>query len=363
MLRIIRLLGAALGVILAIALATASEQSETWLSASLESGLLLLTWVVAWGIVGYSIAPYVTVEPARALMRAVTDMPTDEFVAAVAGLLVGLLMGFLLGLPLTNLPPPSGMLVPIGVSIVLALGMMGLTVAKRHDLRRALHDLGLVGRDRAAGTARTADAPPQGPVTYVDTSAIIDGRIVDVIASGFLSGTLVVPRFVLGELQHIADDPQDGRRSRGRRGMDILAVLQKDHRVQLELSTEDEPGADSVDAKLVALAQRRHAAILTTDYNLNRIAQLQGVRVMNLNQLANALKPAFLPGEELRVKVIQPGKEPGQGVAFLEDGTMVVVEGGSQHIPGELDVIVTRILQTVAGRMVFAELAPAASRS
>jgi len=131
--------------------------------------------------------------------------------------------------------------------------------------------------------------------------------------------------------------------------------------VELELSDEDDPSATSVDAKLVALALRRGAAILTTDYNLNRVAQLQGVHVMNLNQLANALKPAFLPGEELRVKVIQQGKEPGQGVAFLDDGTMVVVEGGSPHVPGELDVIVTRVLQTVAGRMVFAELASVAT--
>jgi uncharacterized protein YacL len=169
----------------------------------------------------------------------------------------------------------------------------------------------------------------------------------------------VVPRFVLGELQHIADDSQPSRRSRGRRGLDVLSVLQKDHRVDLELSDEDEPSASTVDAKLIGLAIRREAGILTTDYNLNRVAQLQGVRILNVNQLANALKPAFLPGEPLRVKVIQEGKEPGQGVAFLDDGTMVVVEGGSDHVPGELDVTVTRILQTVAGRMVFAELAAA----
>ena len=140
--------------------------------------------------------------------------------------------------------------------------------------------------------------------------------------------------------------------------MDTLSVLQKDHRIEVEMSAEDDSAASTVDAKLVALAQKRTAAILTTDYNLNRVAQLQGVRVMNLNQLANALKPAFLPGEELRVKVIQEGKEPGQGVAFLDDGTMVVVEGGGDFIEGELDVTVTRILQTVAGRMIFAEMPP-----
>jgi uncharacterized protein YacL len=352
MLRFVRLLGGALGVILAITLA---GLSETLSEQSTEGRLMLLAWMAAWAVVGYSIMPYVTISPAHWIMRAVTDMSTDEFVAAVVGLIVGLLMGFLLGLPLTTLPAPFGILLPIGVSIVLALGMMGLTVAKRHDIFDAVRDLGLLRRDRDAAEASDERFEQ---VTYVDTSAIIDGRVVDVVASGFLGGLLVVPRFVLGELQHIADDSHPGRRNRGRRGMDVLSVLQKDHRIELEMSSEDDPGSSTVDTKLVALAQQRKAAILTTDYNLTRVAQLQGVRVMNLNQLANALKPAFLPGEELRVKVIQEGKEPGQGVAFLDDGTMVVVEGGSEHIEGELDVTVTRILQTVAGRMIFAELSP-----
>jgi uncharacterized protein YacL len=354
MLRFIRLLGGALGVILAIALAGLSDALS---DPSTESRLALLAWVVAWSVVGFSIMPYITITPARWLMRAVTDMSTDEFVSAVVGLILGLIMGFLLGLPFTSLAMPLGILLPVGISIVLALGMMGLTVAKRHDIFDAIRDLGL--RRGNADEAEDSDGHFE-QVTYVDTSAIIDGRVVDVVASGFLGGLLVVPRFVLGELQHIADDSHPGRRNRGRRGMDVLSVLQKDHRIEMEMSAEDDPGSSTVDSKLVALAQRRKAAILTTDYNLNRVAQLQGVRVMNLNQLANALKPAFLPGEELRVKVIQEGKEPGQGVAFLDDGTMVVVEGGGDHIEGELDVTVTRILQTVAGRMIFAELAPEA---
>jgi uncharacterized protein YacL len=353
MLRFIRLLGGALGVILAIALMGLDVTSSTLLEPSLEGRFMLLAWIAAWGVVGFVIAPYLTIVPARWILRAVTDMSTDEFVAAVLGLLVGLLMGFLLGLPLTSLPDPAGWLMPIGVSVVLALGMMGLTVAKRDDLRSALISLGL----RRHPVAGEEPPPPPEQVTYLDTSAIIDGRIVDVVAAGFLSGLLVVPRFVLGELQHIADDSHPGRRNRGRRGLDVLAVLQKDHRIGIEIVSEDEPGVSTVDSKLVALAQKRDAAILTTDYNLNRVAQLQGVRVMNLNQLANALKPSFLPGEALRVKVVQEGKEPGQGVAFLDDGTMVVVEGGGRHIEGELDVTVTRILQTVAGRMIFAEMA------
>ncbi len=328
MLRFVRLLGGALGVILAITLA---GMSETLSTPSTEGRIVLFGWILAWAVAGFSIMPYITVSPAHWLMRAVTDMSTDEFVAAVAGLILGLLMGFLLGLPLTTLPSPLGILLPIGVSIVLALGMMGLTVAKRQDLLDGLRELGL-RRSPVAGESEPAKGVT--PVTYVDTSAIIDGRVVDVVASGFLSGLLVVPRFVLGELQHIADDQHPGRRNRGRRGMDVLSVLQKDHRIELEMSAEDDPGVSTIDAKLVSLALAREAAILTTDYNLNRVAQLQGVRVMNLNQLANALKPAFLPGEELRVRVIQEGKEPGQGVAFLDDGTMVVVEGGARSHRG-----------------------------
>jgi uncharacterized protein YacL len=317
--------------------------------------------VVAWFVVGYAILPHITIDPAQRLLRGVSDLSTDEFVTAVIGLLVGLLMGLLLGLPLANFPEPYGWLLPSGVSIVLGLGMMGVTVAKRKDLLAASRELGLTRRRAGATTAgREWDVPDIG-ISYIDTSAIIDGRLVDVVASGFVAGTLVVPQFVLGELQHIADDAQPGRRSRGRRGLEVLSVLQKDHRVVLQLTDEDAPELKAVDAKLVALARARGAAVLTTDYNLNRVAQLQGVRVMNLNQLANAMKPAFLPGDEMRIKVIQAGKEPGQGVGFLDDGTMIVVEGGGTFLQHELNVIVTRVLQTVAGRMLFAH--PAASES
>jgi uncharacterized protein YacL len=193
------------------------------------------------------------------------------------------------------------------------------------------------------------------PVTYVDTSALIDGRVTDVVASGFLFGTLVVPRFVVDELQGIADHREQARRVRGRRGLEVLSVLQKDSRVAVELSDENPRDVDTVDGKLIELAHRRHAAILTNDFNLNRVAQLHDVRVLNVNQLANAVKPAFLPGDPLKVKVIQQGKEPGQGVAYLDDGTMIVVEGGGEMLEREVDVTVVRVLQTVAGRMVFAQ--------
>ncbi len=201
------------------------------------------------------------------------------------------------------------------------------------------------------GPSRPRSTQTGEPFIVVDTSAIIDGRIADIVESGFIFGTLVVPRFVLEELQHIADSSDTMRRARGRRGLEILGRLQKDSPTPVEIADVEFPDVAEVDAKLVALAKQRSRTILTNDFNLNRVAELQGVRVMNINSLANAVKPAVLPGEEMHVKVIQEGKEPGQGVGFLDDGTMVVVEGGGRFIDRELDVAVTRVLQTVAGRI------------
>ena len=345
----IRLFGGALGALVAVGLASAFGVPRLELT-SLGGAVLLAGWIGAWIVIGFSILPYVTLTPAAWLIKHVTELSTGEFLSAVAGLIVGLFIGLLLGIPMTNLPDPYNWMLPIGTVVVTGLGMMGLTVAKRHDIFEAL---------RSAGFIRPLqDAPPpavEGPVAYVDTSALIDGRITDVVASGFLHGTLVVPRFVVAELQHIADHRDQARRVRGRRGLEALSVLQKDHRLAVELSDEDPAGVDAVDAKLVQLARRRGAGILTNDYNLNRVAQLDDVRVLNLNQLANALKPAFLPGDALQVKIIQQGREPGQGLAYLDDGTMIVVEGGGEMIERELEVTVVRVLQTVAGRMVFAQ--------
>lgn len=338
--RYIRLLGASLGVLVAITLASGVEG----LGDPPVGLLTMLVWVVAWGVVGFVVLPTLTVDFASGVLRALGQLSTGEFVAAVVGLLIGLLMGLLLGLPLSGLPEPYGRLLPIGVSIVLGLGMLGATVAKRHDLLAAVEATGLLPRPRGeAAPARV----------FIDTSAIIDGRIADIVATGFVDGELIVPRFVLDELQRIADSPDALRRNRGRRGLEILAALQKGP-FPVEVSDADAPDVPEVDRKLVTVARKAGGAILTTDLNLNRVADLQGIRVLNVNALANAIKPAFLPGEELRVKVIQEGKEAGQGVAFLDDGTMIVVEGGSRFLDRDVDVLVTRVLQTVAGRMVFA---------
>jgi uncharacterized protein YacL len=295
--------------------------------------------------------PYLTVVPAGKLIRAVQAMSTAEFVAAVAGLLIGLLIALLLGLPLSVLPEPFGLYLPLGVSVAFGLGMLGLTVAKREDLVAAATAVGLMRpKDRNAELVRSGETQ-----VIVDTSAIIDGRIADIVDSGFLYHRLVIPHFVLDELQRIADSSDTQRRGRGRRGLEILARLQKDGPTPVDIVDDDPKEVGEVDAKLVALARARGAAILTNDFNLNRVADLQSIRVLNINSLANALKPALLPGDTLRITVLTEGKEAGQGVGYLDDGTMIVIEGGARLVGHELDVAVTRVLQTVMGRMVFAQ--------
>jgi uncharacterized protein YacL len=346
--RVIRLLGAALGLLVALSFVVGGTGI---FGQGAYAGALIALWLVAWLVVGFAVLPYLTVVPAAWLIRWVQELSTAEFVAAVLGLLMGLLMGLLLGFPMAAFPAPFGTWLPVGVSITLGLGMAGLTVAKRHDLITAAEAIGLLRRrGEEPATPRRGE-----PHVVVDTSAIIDGRIADIAEAGFLQGTLVVPRVVLEELQRIADSPDTLRRARGRRGLEIVARLQKEDRVPVEIADETHPEIPEVDAKLVAMARARSGVILTNDFNLNRVAEIQGLRVMNVNSLANAMKPAVLPGEELRVRVIQEGKEAGQGVGFLDDGTMIVVEGGARHLDRDVGVVVTRVLQTVAGRMIFAQ--------
>jgi uncharacterized protein YacL len=345
--RTIRVLGAALGAFVGLGLAAVGTGLFTGMA---YAGFLVAAWTVAWLIVGFAVLPYLTIVPASWMVRRVQELSTAEFGAAVLGLLIGLLLGLLLGLPLSNVEGPLGTWLPLGVSLFLGLGMMGLTVAKRFDLIAAAEGAGLIRRPGAEPERRTGE-----PRIVVDTSVLIDGRIAEIVESGFVYGTLVVPRFVLEELQHIADSSDTLRRNRGRRGLEILSRMQRDPRTPIEIVDDEAPTVAEVDAKLVELAKRRSRVVMTNDFNLNRVAELQGVRVMNINSLANAIKPAVLPGEELRVKVIQEGKEAGQGVGFLDDGTMIVVEGGARLIDREVDVSVTRVLQTVAGRMIFAQ--------
>lgn len=299
-------------------------------------------------VIAFGLTPTLTTRPFFWLLRRATEMPAGDVLLAAVGLIAGLLIGVLLAYPLSHLPWYLGNFLPIVASVVFAyLGMTALVSHKR-DLFQLF---------RWPRESRSAPVPPPsgGQRALVDTSSIIDGRIADIAETGFLAGPLVVPRFVLHELQHIADSSDPLRRGRGRRGLDILDRLQKDGTAPLEIYESDGEAGGEVDAMLVSLARRLGCPIVTNDYNLNRVAGLQGVKVLNVNELANAVKSAVLPGQDLSLQIIQEGREIGQGVGYLEDGTMVVVENGRRAIGSSVMVTVSRVLQTAAGRMVFAQ--------
>lgn len=340
---IVRLSGALLGVFLGFGLGLLILDRTGDLIDPANRPAFLVAVVVATLLFGYLAMPYVTLYPTRWAVGRLSEAEAADFVLGVIGLLVGLLMGALIGIPLAAVGGEFGAWIPVVVSFALAGIMAGAFVYKRDGILNSL-DGALPGGRRGVPNK-----------VVVDTSAVIDGRIVDIGKTGFILGSLVAPRFVLDELQRIADSPDALRRNRGRRGLEMLSALQKDSVTPVEISEANYPELDEVDAKLVALARDTGAAILTNDYNLNRVAELQGIRVLNINELANAVKAVVHPGEELSVRIIQEGKEPGQGVGYLEDGTMIVVEGGSRFIDTEVPITVTRVLQTVAGRMIFAQ--------
>ena len=274
-----------------------------------------------------------------------SQIPTATLLAATSGLVIGLVIAALISIPLFNLSGWLGWGVPLAISLSVGLLGMLLGAYRGADLRGAMPD-------ELSGSY--SNSSHNGHI-IVDTSAIIDGRIADLGVTGFLQGTLVIPAFVLDELRHIADSSDALRRNRGRRGLEVLGRLRKDDGVPVQILDVDMVDGVDVDRQLVKLAKTMKATILTTDFNLNRVADLQGIRVLNVNELANALKPIVLPGEELTVNIVQEGKEMGQGVAYLDDGTMIVVEGGRRYLNTLHDVTVTRVLQTAAGRLIFAQ--------
>lgn len=274
-------------------------------------------------------------------------------VLGLMGAIVGLLLGALASVPVSKLPQPWGGTLPVLVTVVFTLAMIVIVLSRRSALLHLLPVLKLSpNQDSSNGLQVSSDTA--GSQILVDTSAIIDGRIADIAAAGFVPGKLIVPRFVLAELQNIADSDDAMRRGRGRRGLEVLNRLREMPGITVEVTDEDVSSIKEVDAKLVALAQRFSCDVLTTDYNLNRVAQIQGVRVLNVNELSNAIRPVVLPGEELIVRVVQPGKERNQGVGYLADGTMIVVENGDKLMGQEVATEVTRVFQTVAGKMIFA---------
>lgn len=299
---------------------------------------------VACSILGWLGAPYVTVHPGRALARRIRESSFGDLIGGAIGAGAGLLLALLLTVPVSLIPGELGRFGPLAVAVVLGLSGAAAGILKRADLASALRDLRGGPRHAASG---------EGGI-LLDTSVIIDGRVADVAKAGFITGTLIVPRFILAELQTLADSSDPSRRERGRRGLEMLSRVQRETTVRVEI-IDDDPGDAPADAKLVALGRSRGLPVMTNDYGLDRVAALQGVSVLNMNELAKAVRPVVLPGEEITVRVIQEGKELGQGVGYLEDGTMVVVENGGRQVGSDLAVTVLRVLQTAGGRMIFAQ--------
>jgi uncharacterized protein YacL len=343
---IFRLIGmvvfGALGAYLGIAIGNATGQSPEL------AGFLVCMVGILFGLI---LTPYFTSRPIRYIRRTLLSVSTQTLASGLTGLVVGLIIAALLTFPLSLLPQPFGKILPFVA--VLLFGYLGVAV---FVMRQA--DLFSIFRAASSksGEETPAENQPAARTVLLDTSVIIDGRIADIARTGFLVGTLLIPRFVLNELQFIADSSDNLRRQRGRRGIEVISQLQKDTSTPLRISDMDVEGVREVDDKLVVLARQLRCPILTNDYNLNRIAELQGVSVLNVNELANAVKLVFLPGESLEVNVIQEGKEAGQGVGYLDDGTMVVVEDGRTYLSRKINVTVTKVLQTAAGRMIFARL-------
>ncbi len=315
----------------------ADGPSQVWASVFAMVGALM----------GLVVTPWVTTRPFRSFRARVRQTSLQGLLAAILGLIGGLVVGALLAYPMSLLPAPIGSVLPFVAALIFGYIGAAVFVLRQNDV------LGLLRNRAVSGEAAPAPAETERSV-LLDTSVVIDGRIADIAGTGFLPGTMLVPSFVLNELQHIANSADGLRRQRGRRGLEILNRLQKDNGLSFRISDLDVEGVRNVDDKLVILAKQLRAPILTNDYNLNRVAELQGVTVLNINELANAVKTIYIPGESLQVRVIQEGKEPGQGVGYLDDGTMVVVEDGRDRIDQTIPVMVTKVLQTAAGRMIFA---------
>ncbi len=361
-------------LIMAVAFVMIADQIVTapYFSAEVEGeifhgsifGTTLLTvisyiiGVVLGLLLGYIISPFVLRLIWKAIERieiGLNDFESQDLIVGTLGLLFGLIIANLIGLAFARLPI-IGAYGPIVFSIIFGYAGMSIAIRKRNDI------IGLVGtfrlgkqnKETASAAHKHADTDFSGKL--LDTSSIIDGRIAEICSTGFLEGPLLVPVFVLEELQLIADSSDLLKRNKGRRGLDILKQMQEDNYVEVRIINDDFDDVQGVDSKLVRLGRKINAKVVTNDYNLNKVAALQGVVVLNINDLANALKPARIPGEQMEVLIVKSGKEENQGIAYLDDGTMIVVENGQKYIGSTVPVTVTSVLQTSAGRMIFVKI-------
>ena len=354
--KIVWLLFTLLGVALVISIAPALTMllmaqfgMSTTMVLAIEIALALVLALISWLIAGPLVRA--TMGATRKMEGKLQKMSTQDLLSGAIGLIIGLIIAFFIGSAVSGLPIIGTV---IAVFAYVILGYLGLSLGmkKREELVTFFGSLGKENnRFKAKGKTRAEGYCNMPKV--LDTSVIIDGRIADICKTGFVEGPLVIPNFVLEELRHIADSSDALKRAKGRRGLDMLNIIRKELDIEVEISSRDYDDIAEVDDKLVRLAQELYGCVVTNDYNLNKVATLQGVIVLNINELANAIKPVVLPGEKMVVTVVKDGKEQNQGVAYLDDGTMIVVENGRRFIGETIEVEVTSVIQTNAGRMIF----------
>lgn len=331
--------------------------------SSVEMLIGIIFGTVFFGVIFYLLAPMLIriVQKGISLIDAgMQKTPTNDILIGAFGLIIGLILANLLVSPFIKLLPNDNQslsivagIVILSVNIIFGIISANFALMRKEDFYSMFTSLKKYGKEKKSrGESRNAMSQPK----ILDTSVIIDGRIFDILKTGFIEGPIVIPHFVLEELRHIADSSDSLKRARGRRGLDILNQIQKELPIVVEISERDFPELQEVDSKLLKLAQTTIGKVITNDFNLNKVAEFQGVEVLNINELANGVKPVVIPGEEMALQIVKDGKESGQGVAYLDDGTMIVIEGGRKHVGEHVEVIVTSVLQTAAGRMIFAKI-------
>ncbi|MFO3717378.1 PIN/TRAM domain-containing protein [Anaerococcus sp. ENR1011] len=353
---LITLIGVVLGIVILNVVNAASSFVET-------SGIIFIIANAIAGLIGGIVFYLIFASFADRFMASIskiegqmTAIPASKLIVGTVGIILGILIATLISGPLTSLHLPyvgNSIFVLLSILLYLGLGFLGWRVAtKNSDDFVNLFKPNKEGKDLKPTLRLDRSKNPASP-KILDTSVIIDGRIVDIIETDFIEGELIISEFVLEELQHIADSPDDLKRERGRRGLDIVSEIKKSDKINLKITDQDYPNIKEVDSKLLKLALDMGGKVFTNDYNLNKVADVQGIPVLNINDLVNALKPVVIPGEHMRIDVIKEGKGKNQGVGYLDDGTMVVVEDGDKFIDQTINAVVTSVLQTSAGRMIF----------
>ena len=322
-------------------------------AAYLPAGLAILFGLIFYFIISSSVTDMLMKRLSQTEEK-LSRMNVKELVFSVFGCLIGLVIANLIGLAFSGFGPMGTFIV---VLLNILFGVLGFRVARKKKDEVNVTNL---QRILIQQNPMKQESEIYGRPKILDTSVIIDGRIMDLLQTGFIEGKIIIPDFVLEELRHIADSADGLKRNRGRRGLDILNEIQKQLMVPVEIQEFTTSQPMEVDSMLLKMAESLDAFVVTNDFNLNKVAEFQGVRVLNINELANAIKPVVLPGEEMQVTIIKAGKEPGQGVAYLNDGTMIVVDGGNKFIGETKNVVVTSVLQTAAGRMIFTKMVTAA---